>query len=342
MDQGLQTGKIAKELGIKKRQLSATIDHIVEKVFGTDRAIYQAADDHRGSGPRRTFSKRPVKKRVGIEWWLRTDSIKTILGDLPFSPDRYLLDIDKKNLGQVAKIKNSLGKRSRMLTWALPPLIMENDLARYRKQIRLLLSSGFRSFQLGHVSQLMLFKGEKVHLFADYTVNLLNNQAVALLGEMGVDSVQAAIEMDRASLQELLVGCRIADNSSQFGGGTKKIPVGCTVYGAPALYTSRLAPKHFQYERQILSPRKEPYVIRKKEGYTQTFPEKPFSLLPYLDDLKEMGVSYVVVDISSGTTSKREIEELHERLNNSGRYSKLSTFNWCFVPLPHPVCAFLP
>ncbi len=328
MAQGLQTGIIAKELTVKKRQLSATVDHIVEKVFGTDRTINLVADDHRGSGPKRPFSKRSVKKRPGIEWWLRTDSIKTILGALPFSPDRYLLDIDKKNLGQVAKIKNTMGKRSRMLTWALPPLIMENDLARYRKQIRLLLRSGFRSFQLGHVSQIMLFKGEKVHLLADYTVNLLNNQAVALLGEIGVDSVQAAIETDRASLKELLVGCRMADRSSQYGGGTKKLPVGCTVYGAPALYTSRLAPKHFQFERQILSPRKEPYVIRKKEGYTQTFPEKPFSLLPYLEDLKEMGISYVVVDISAGTTSKREIEELHERLNNSGRYSKLSTFNY--------------
>ncbi len=82
------------------------------------------------------------------------------------------------------------------------------------------------------------------------------------------------------------------------------------------------------YEKQILSPRDEPYVIRKKEGYTQTFPDKPFSLLPYLEELKEMGIKYVVVDISGGTNSKRELEDLDDRLRNSGRYSKLSTFNY--------------
>ena len=108
----------------------------------------------------------------------------------------------------------------------------------------------------------------------------------------------------------------------------KNIPLGLTVYGAPALYTSRLAADHFQYERQILSPRNEPYVIRKKEGYTQTFPERPFSLLPYLEELKEMGLKYIVVDISGGTNSKREILELADRLHNSGRYGKLSTFNY--------------
>ena len=95
-----------------------------------------------------------------------------------------------------------------MVTWALPPLIMENDLARVQKQIQLLLRTGFRSFQLGHLSQKLLFKGEKAHLFADYTANLYNNQAVAMAGEIGIGAVQAGIEMDRPALEELFIGCR--------------------------------------------------------------------------------------------------------------------------------------
>jgi len=35
-----------------------------------------------------------------------------------------------------------------------------------------------------------------------------------------------------------------------------------------------------------------------------------------------------VVDITGGLYSKREIQELGERLVNSGRYGKLSTFNY--------------
>jgi len=245
----------------------------------------------------------------------------------PFSPDRYLLDFTRQTISQAGRIKKELGQRSRLLTWSLPPLIMENDLARVQKQIQLLLRSGFRSFQLGHLSQQRFFAGEKVHLFADYTANLLNSQALAMVSEMGIGAAQAGIEIDRPALQQLLAGCGSVESLYRSGGG-KHIPVGITAYGAPALYTSRLAPDHFPYERRILSPRNEPYVIRKKDGYSQTFPEKPFSLLPYLEELKEMGLRYVVVDITGGLYSKREIQELGERLVNSGRYGKLSTFNY--------------
>jgi len=140
---------------------------------------------------------------------------------------------------------------------------------------------------------------------------------------MGVESAQVGIEMDKRALHDLLSGY----DKNKSG---KKMMFGLYVYGAPALYTSRLAAKHFQYEQQILSPRKEPYLIRKKEGYTQTFPEKPLSLLPYLVELKEAGVRYAIVDVC-GHSSKRDLEELADRLVNNGRYSKLPTFNYLGV-----------
>ena len=329
-DGALQTETVARELSGKRKQLSSTIDRIVALVCDTTSTveIEQPEIKRKGEGPRRTYRPQPGRKKIPMDWWLKTDSLKLVLGDLPFSPDRYLLSFNKQTVSQAGKLKGALGKKARMFTWALPPLIMENDLPKVHKQIQLLLRSGFRSFQLGHLSQQLFFKGEKAHLFADYTANLLNNQAVGMVSDRGVGAAQAGIEMDRASLQELLRGCGLGEGSPSSERGGRNIPIGLTVYGAPALYTSRLAPDHFQYERQILSPRDEPYVIRKKEGYTQTFPEKPFSLLPYLEELKVMGVKYVVVDISGGINSKRELQDLDDRLHNSGRYSKLSTFNY--------------
>jgi len=72
----------------------------------------------------------------------------------------------------------------------------------------------------------------------------------------------------------------------------------------------------------------EDFITRKKEGFVQTFPLKPFSLLPWMNELKEIGLDYVVVDISGSNRGKRDILELKERLINSGKYSKLSTFNY--------------
>ncbi len=323
----LPTDEAAGELARMRKTLARSIAAITAKVGGgePDSTPGAAQKKEKIGGP----GGRPVpRKGLPLEWWLKTDSVKTVLGDLPIYPDRFLLSFDKQMLSQAGKIKTALGRRARMVIWALPPLIMENDLARCHRQIAVLLRSGFRSFQLGHLSQVALFGEEKVQLFADYTFNLLNSQAAALLAALGLARAQAAIELDRETLGEFLAAGKrtVADGVSDREG--RAIPIGLTVYGAPALYTSRLAPAHFHYERQINSPRNEAYVIRKKEGCTQTFPERPFSLLPYLEELREMGVSYAVVDISGDTLSGRNLQELQERLANSGRYGKLSTFNY--------------
>jgi putative protease len=108
----------------------------------------------------------------------------------------------------------------------------------------------------------------------------------------------------------------------------RHIRLGLTVYGSPALYTARLAAPHFVYDRPVVSPKDEAFVIRRKEGYTQTHPLRPFSLLPFMVELKNMGLDYVVVDISGEQMGGRSMQDLQERLNGTGRYAKLPTFNY--------------
>lgn len=324
----LEVPAAGRELAGIRRKLQREIENLVANVCGS---VETDPDEKKGKGGLGGGPSAGAKGArggsSGIEWWLKTDSVKTVLADLPFTPDRFLLSFDKQLLSQVGQIKTGLGKRARLVTWALPPLIMEGELTRCRKQIGLLIRSGFRSFQLGHISQIALFAGEKVHLCADYTCNLMNSQAVGLTGALGLEKVQAAIELDRDGLRALLTGHRrTRDDKEEVW--IKKIPLGLTVYGTLPLYTSRLASGHFPYERQILSPKNEGYVIRKKDGFTQTFPERPFSLLPYLAELREMGINYVVVDVGEGLSTSRHFQELKERLAGSGRYGKLPTFNY--------------
>lgn len=314
-----------RELAGMRTKLQLNIERVVASACGSvvTATGERTAKSGPGSGP--AGSARASRGGSRLEWWLKTDSLKILLADLPFTPDRFLLSFDKQLLSQAGKIKSSLGKRARLVTWALPPLIMEGELARCRKQIAVLIRSGFRSFQLGHLSQLALFAGEKVHLSADYTCNLMNSAATRQAGALGLEKAQAAIELDRDGLRALLAGNRLRREEEVW---SKNIPLGLTVYGLPPLYTSRLAAGHFPYERLIKSPKNEGYVIRKKEGFTQTFPERPFSLLPYLAELREMGVSYVVIDVNEGLATSRHLQELQERLSGSGRYGKLPTFNY--------------
>ncbi len=324
----LPSAEVAKELVAIRRNLAREIQRISLKVCGDASLESSAEGEGKGDKKAKPGGRTVARKGLPLEWWLRIDSVKMLLGDMDLNPDRILLSFDKHNLSQAGKIKSVLGSKARMVVWALPPLIMENEVPRYHKQVALLLRSGFRSFQLGHVSQTTLFGQEKVQLYADYTCNLLNSQATALLADLRFSRAQAAIEVDRPSLGELLAEKGKKGVAGEDGRRERTLALGLTVYATPALYTSRLAAAHFHYERQIQSPKNEAYIIKKMDGCTQTFAEKPFSLLPYLQELRDMGLDYVVVDIRGSKTAGKNLQELQERLANTGRYGKLSTFNY--------------
>jgi U32 family peptidase len=327
----LAIGTVKRELAKSRERLRRRIQSIQTRVRGLeerDQDRIADGDLHRGQGRKAG----PQKKGDGLpmEWWLKTDSPRVVMGRLPFVPDRLLLTLDKNMAGEAGRIRQYLGQQARNVIWALPPVLLGAELGRMRSVIASLIRSGFKSFQVGHLSQVDLFGKERVHLSGDYTVNLVNDQAIMFAAQAGLEAAQVAIEMDRDSLRDLFQGYR---NSAGISGGKGRLPepkirLGLTVYGAPALFTARLAAGHFQYDRILVSPKGESFTIRKKEGGTQTFPSRPFSLFPYLGELKEMGLNYAVVDIAGLTMDKKGLQELADRMAGKGRSSKLSTFNY--------------
>jgi putative protease len=260
-----------------------------------------------------------VKVKLPLEWWLKTDSLKLLQERLPFTPDRFLVPIDKTTVSQVGQIKRYMGQGIRNITWCLPPILFESELAQVQKQLTILMRSGFKSFQIGHISQAWMFQGERVHLSCDYTISLMNNQALAAVEHLGAEAAQLSIEADRGLLADIVKGSRT---------NSQRIRKGLTVYGAPALFTARLAARHFQYDRVLVSPKGESFTMHKKDGLVKTVPCRPFSLLPYLGELQDMGLDYVVVDLSNLSTSQQDILALAERLTGVGRVAKLPTFNY--------------
>jgi U32 family peptidase len=270
-------------------------------------------------GPRKTGV---AKVKIPLEWWLKTDSLKVLQERLPITPDRFLLPLNKNVLSQVGQIKRYMGPGIRNITWCLPPIIFESECSQVQKQLTTLMRSGFKSFQIGHVSQAWMFKGERVHLSCDYTLNLMNNQAVAAALHLGAEAAQLSIESDKALLGNIIKTSRA--NSQQ-------IRKGLTVYGAPPLFTARLAAQHFQYDRVLTSPKGESFTMHKKDGLTKAVPCRPFSLLPYLSELRELGLDYVVVDLCNLPTSPADMLALAERFSGMGRVAKLPTFNYLGV-----------
>jgi U32 family peptidase len=298
---------------------SSVVEQYLEEAAPVLDAEEIAGVTHKPRNTGKKGGKSNKKEKFPLDFWLRTDQAKTLLGRLPFVPDRFLLPITKENLALTGQLKGHLGRRMRDLTWCLPAIVFESEQNRLYKQVQQLIRSGFRSFQLGHITQFTYFGKERVYLCSDFTVNLMNSQAIRLMEEGGMEYAQLSIESDRKIITELIP--RVKRNHSD-------VKLGLTVYGAPALFTARLDPAHFNYNKTITSPKQEQFSLIKKDNVTTTVPVRPFSLLPYLYDLKGAGLDYAVIDLSNLSAGKKQLEELAGRMTSGGKFSKLPTFNY--------------
>ncbi|NOX26525.1 MAG: hypothetical protein GXP59_10545, partial [Deltaproteobacteria bacterium] len=84
----------------------------------------------------------------------------------------------------------------------------------------------------------------------------------------------------------------------------------------------------FIYDKPFVSPRGEKFILRQNGSATTALPAEPFSLLPVLQELKDYGVNYVVVDLSGARIGKKEFGQLWGQLTGSHRPARLSSFNY--------------
>lgn len=328
----LQTASFKNEIATLRKQLVRDLAETRNRVWETAHAEeIKSSTNLKGQkqGRQRAGTKRSRGTKLPMEWWLRVDSVRTLHAKMELTPDRFLIELNRQNVQQAGQLKKMLGKRMRSVIWALPTIINDRAISRYQKQIRTLLRAGFRSFQIGHLSQVLFFGGERVFLSGDYSLNLINNQALLTTAGAGLECAQLAIEADRESIRETVLGYKqLHVPAASRGGGKRTMRLGLTVYGAPPLFTSRIDASFFQHEKPIMSPKQENFVISKGDGVTLTRPLRPFSLLPYLDELKRIGLDYVVIDTTGGRSSKKDFQEINDRLSGVGRLPKLPTFNY--------------
>lgn len=327
--QGTQTAgkKISNRplpVSLTKNQKSS----IAQKVRNVSRYVVES-ERGKTSYPAQNNGPRKGVGSSSCELWLRVDSPRLVLGNQLFVPDRYVINIDRKIMGSVGEIKRFLGRNMRSVIWALPPVLNDSSFQQIRKNISTLIKSGFKTFQVAHLSQIELFEGERVQLFGDYSLNLMNSQALNLVSKLDFRGFQLSIEMNQEILKELINGCRRKKTASSKGNiQTHSAQLGLTVYGAPPLFVSRIATKHLPYGKTITSPKNEHFFVEKKDGHSLTRPKRPFSLLPFRRDLEKMGLNYLVIDLSGTHPGKKEMLELKERISGKGKYSKLPTFNY--------------
>ncbi len=311
------------QTGIDPKRYNQGVKKLMQKTKQKVSAIQQSLES--GQSRRRKAPASGVKRKRGPFGAMpilniKIDDLQVLKFRLPVIPEQLLVELNRKTYNDFQHQKKNVKKFHNRMVWCLPPVILENEVNFFSKAINQLLKNNFRTWQIGHVGQQLFFKGKKrVDLSGDYTLNILNSQGLHVLKNLKLQRVQAAIEINRQSLRDIL-SSRSAARSG--------IDLGMTVYGTPPLFTARPMPEHFLYAKPFISPKGETFVLRKSWNSTVALAEDPFSLLAKLTELAEMGVKYAVIDLCHRKITRKETEEIGRELAGKRYRRKLSTFNY--------------
>ncbi len=284
-----------------------------------------------------------VPVQLPLEWWLKIDDFDLLKVQLPTPPSRLVITLSRQTFAQYSRQQKRLIPYRRRLVWALPPVILEEDLQFYRDAIGHLRTSGYNAWQIGHIGQRLFFaadvqavdapggegplpgrkKGgagkppaERLLLCGDYTLNILNSMSVQALAGLGLGNVQLAVETDRQNLFDVF-------------GHKNVLPMGMTIFGQPPLFTARLASPFFKYDQPLISPKGEAIVLKQRWGQTVAVADQPFSLMPHCTELAARGVAYGVVDLSHMHPRPDELVAVFRQSGQPGRGGRrLRTFNY--------------
>jgi len=278
-----------------------------------------------GGGRRKKAAPASIKRGRGRGMtkptlYVKIDDLGVLKLRLPVMPELLLVELNRKTFNDFQHQKKNVKKFYNRVVWCLPPILLENEVDFFSKAINQLIKNNFRTWQIGHVGQQLFFDGkERLNLLGDYTLNILNSQGLHVLHGLKLQRAQAAIEIDRESLRDLLNSKSAADS---------RVDLGMTVYGTPPLFTARTMASHFIYAQPFVSPRGETFVLRKAWNSTVALAENPFSLLAKLTELAEMGLKYAVIDLCHRKIIRKEIDEIGRELAGKRYRRKLSTFNY--------------
>lgn len=246
--------------------------------------------------------------------WVKIDDIRAarFLESSKFAG--LIITLDEDTYRQFFRSRKILRSYKRNIKWSLPPVIDEGTLSFYGEAIRYLVEAGFNRWQIAHIGQRQFFKACKCEISGDYTLNMLNSQAVQAVYDMGVANSLALVETDKQNLFEM-------------NGRKGKSKLGVLVYGRPPLFVARPDLEHFRYDQKFISPKGEKFILQKKWGKVHAYSENIFSLLPWLPDLKRSGVDYGVIDFSNSRLRSGYFDSLLRSVGKPLKKS-YSSFNY--------------
>ncbi len=171
--------------------------------------------------------------------------------------------------------------------WEIPPMLFGPEWDEYRRAVGMLAGQGFQRFRLNNLGHLPLFTGlSGLTLLGGFRCYALNSQAALAWQELGLAELTVDLEDDHKNLQELF---RRADHLP---------PLAVTVYSPLVAMLSRIPVRGVRPGSGLRAEGGEGYRVFQHHGLTEVLADQDFSLLGHGVELKRMGCTRIIVDLS--------------------------------------------
>lgn len=223
---------------------------------------------------------------------------------------RFILDLDETSFDDYLARPRRRRLPARLI-WRLPPIMVENQLPRYRQALSILLDAGFSHFFISNLGHLPLLADRGVTLYSDYPLHCLNSWAFQALAALGVKTITLSVESDRETMRSILD--RVAIRRSA-----------CYLFAYLPLLVSRVPMEGQKKSWRLESPRQEQFRLVRENVLTVLYPTVPFFLGKAFQELKARGVPHFWVDLARSGYPTAAVPELLRQLH-PGRAPEIGT-----------------
>jgi putative protease len=197
------------------------------------------------------------------------------------------LVLTPETLAGLKKVDHQRGDWQGRVIWEIPPMLFGVEWDEYRRAVGMLAGQGFRRFRLNNLGHLPLFVGlPGLTLLGGFRCYTLNSQAALAWQELGLVELTVDLEDDRKNLQELFL--RVGHLP----------PLAVTAYGPLVVMLSRIPVRGVRPGSVLRAEGGEGYRVFQVHDLTEVLAEQDFSLLGHLGELKRMGCTRIIVDLS--------------------------------------------
>ncbi|MDR1909412.1 MAG: U32 family peptidase [Spirochaetaceae bacterium] len=208
----------------------------------------------------------------------------------------------------------------REILLSLDPWFPQGEAARLKEQVSRLEALGYKGYVLNNPGHFALFRarpaaaGAGPLLMGGPYLYTFNRWAAAFAASLGASALVSPLENNRQNLERTAAPQRRPFTL-------------VTLYARPALF--RIPADLSAYGFGAFSDSQgEGFHLLSGEGYSQVFPEKPFSIVDKRPFLEQAGFRRFIVDLCGPPLKKKDYRRLMEAVKEARPLSGVSRFNW--------------